>query len=231
MSTSVDLSGDHNKLALSYGAEMLDETAWGDDTRISKAGLLTVGAVHEGFWQCDGTSAVDDVLWGKFATADEVMTVCPTTGAAGEVAYTLKSAVARYSPGAEVGAMLAFTVEASGTGKLVRATVMETGAKTSTATGTARELGAATAAQTIYAAMHITAVSGTNPTLDMVLQSDDAEGFTDPTDRITFTQADAVGAEWKDLGGEINDTWWRLSWTVGGTETPSFTVLVVVGIL
>jgi hypothetical protein len=37
----VDYSADIAELTLNYGSEMLDETAMGDDTRISKGGLKT----------------------------------------------------------------------------------------------------------------------------------------------------------------------------------------------
>jgi len=63
-----------------------------------------------------------------------------------------------------------------------------------------------------------------------VVQSDDAQAFLSPTDRITFAQATAIGAQWATpVSGAITDDWWRLSYTIGGTN-PSFMVIVVVGI-
>lgn len=38
---NVDYSDEIESLTLDYGAEMLDETAMGDDTRVNKGGLLT----------------------------------------------------------------------------------------------------------------------------------------------------------------------------------------------
>lgn len=43
---NVDYSDEVESIALNYGAEMLDETAMGDDTRINKGGLKT--------WSVDG---------------------------------------------------------------------------------------------------------------------------------------------------------------------------------
>lgn len=225
-----DLSGDMNKCALSYGAEMKDDTVFNDDTRSNKAGLLTVGAAHEGYWQAD-TDLVDDIIDAKFAVADEIMTICPTTGAAGEVAFSFKSLLANYNPNGAVGDLYAFSVDATGTGKLFKGTVMENATKTSTATGTARQLGAVTDSQKVYAALHVLAVEGTDPTLDVVIQSDNAEGFLSAADKITFTQMTDIGAQLLTADGAIADDWWRVSWTVGGTDNPSFTIVVVVGIL
>lgn len=48
----IDYSADMAELGLDYGAEMLDETAMGDDTRINKGGLKTwkiTGKAHQDF--------------------------------------------------------------------------------------------------------------------------------------------------------------------------------------
>lgn len=226
-----DLSGDMNKLALNYGAEMLDNTVFNNDTRSNKAGLFTVGAAHEGFWQAnDDDYQIEDILMSKFAAANEIMTVCPEKGAVGEVGYSFKSILASYVPDGAVGELFKFTLDASGTGKLIRGTIMENAIKTSTGDGVASQLGKILETQKIYAAMHVLAVNGTNPTLDMILQSDDAVGFSDPLDRITFEQVNSIGAQWKELAGAVTDDWWRLSWTIGGSDNPKFTVVVVVAI-
>lgn len=225
-----DISGDLNKVALSYGAELQDDTVFGDTTRSNKAGLKTIGAALEGFVQSDGTDAIEDIIWDKFATADEVLTISPESGAAAEVAFSFKSVLANYSPGGQVGDLYAFSVDANGTGTIYRGTIMETGAKTVTADGTARELGAVSSTQKLYASLHVIAASGTTPTLDVVIQSDDAQGFLSATNRITFAQMTTIGAQLLTADGAITDTWYRAVMTLGGTS-PSFTVVIVVGIL
>ena len=225
-----DLSGDMNNMGIDYGAELQDDTTMGDDTRSNKSGLKTVGAAHEGFWQADDV-LVSDTLWERFAIENEVMTVAPETGAVAETAYSFHSVLAEYSPGGSVGDMLAFTVNASGTGTLYKGTIVEASEKLITGSGTARELGAVAAGQKVYASLHVLAVSGTNPTLDVVIQSDDAELFGDSTARITFAQMNAIGGQLLAADGAVTDEWWRAVWTVGGTDDPAFTILVVVGIL
>lgn len=227
-----DLSGDHNALAMLPEIEPLDATAFGMGTRKHIAGLKTLTFNHQGIWNA-GTGAVEDVLHGDLGVVNKPMTIAPKTGAEGEVAYFLRSHISAYRPGASIGELFAFSVEGevSDSVGVIRGTVLGTGAKTATGDGTAYQLGAVASGESLYAVMHVTAVSGTNPTLDVILESDDAEGFPSGTTRITFTQATAIGSEWATpVAGPITDDWWRLSYTIGGTDTPTFTVAIIVGI-
>jgi len=225
-----NLSADLNQLGLEYSAQEIDKTVFGSGSVQRIAGLLDFKFNHRGFFEA-GSDQVDEIIWNKFAVADEIMTVCPTDGVAGEKAFSLKNIAANYAPGAAVGELFAFDLSGSGSGsKLIRGIIMETGARTTTGAGIVRQLGTVAEGKKVYAVMHVLAVSGTTPTLDMVIQSDDAEGFASPTDRITFSQASDVGAQWATpVSGEITDTWWRASWTIGGTD-PSFTVIVIIAI-
>lgn len=230
-----DLSTDFSRHSLTYEAEILDNTVFGDSGRGKIAGLTNVSSDHDGFAQTDSSATpvlVEDVLAPLVGGAtDQVITLAPDGATAGSLAKFYKAIFAKYAPGAQVGELLAFNLTAEGQEGLKSGTIMVNTALTSTGTGTARQLGAATATQKLYAVMHILAVSGTDPTLDMVVQSDNAEGFPSATDQITFTQASAVGAEWgTPVDGPITDDWWRLSYTIGGSDDPSFTVVVVVGI-
>ncbi len=222
-----DISGDLNTVALSYGVDMADDTAMGDDTRSNKAGLKTVGLGMEGFVQSDGADAIEDILWDKFATAGEVITVAPETGAVVETAFSFRSLIATYTPGGSVGDMYSFNSDANGTGDLYKGTIMESEVKTATGNGTARELGDVAAGQKVYASLHVLAASGE---LDVIIQSDDAVGFAAPTDRITFDQMTAIGAQLLTLDGPVTDDWWRVRVVIGG-GAPSFTIAVVIGIL
>lgn len=226
-----DLSGHSNKLALKHKAEMLDDTVFGASTKSRVMGLKDVELTGGGFFEANSADyKSDDIINAKLAVADTLVTVCPTDGAAGEVAFFFPAMLAEYKPGASVGELLVFEISANGCNTLARGTIMENGAKSATANGTARNLGAVTASQKLYAAMHVLAVSGTTPTLDMLIQSDDAEGFASATTKITFAQKTAIGSQWAiPVAGAITDTWYRASWTIGGTD-PSFTVAVIVAI-
>lgn len=228
---SYDLSSDIFQIELASQRAKKDKTVFGDDTEHSIPGLFQHTLNHQGYHQADANDfQVDDILDSLNGSVDDIVTVCPTGGAAGELAYFLKSMETEYGLIGQVGEIFAFRLSAEGVSEMVRGTVMNNSALTATGTGTARQLGAVTADQKVYAAMHVTAVSGTNPTLDMVLQSDDAEGMASATSRITFAQATAITSEWLTADGPITDDWWLPSFTVGGTDTPSFTVILVVGI-
>ena len=188
-----DLSGSHNELSLAYGADMLDKTAFGTSSRQRRAGLKNVECSHSGFWE-GGDNNVDDVLFDNLSLPNQVMTVCPTDGSFGEVAFTFQNVIGEYSPGGNIGELMRFNFAAYGEGDLVRGTVMETGTKTASGNGTARQLGAVQSGQKLYAALHVIAVSGTTPSLTVVVQSDDTSDFLSPTDRITFAAATAIGA-------------------------------------
>lgn len=226
-----DLSGASNQLELGYEFDKVEVKHFGQGCHYYVPGLARLTYNLQGNAASDGTDESEDVLWDNIATADVPTTWCPETGAAGEVAYFAKALETSYQFGGAVGEMNAFT--ASGEGEnapLVRGMVLENGAKSASGSGTARNLGAVASTQHLYACLHILAVSGTLPTLDVIIQSDDAEGFASPVTRATFTQASAIGAQFlTPVAGPITDTWWRAQWTLGGT-TPAFTIALSMGI-
>lgn len=229
---SFDMSGDMNALALTNSAEMKDGTTFGQTTRINKAGLKSIVAQHEGLWDSDGTDEPDDVFFSRVGTANIPVTISPQTGADGEVAYIFRAVHSEYAPGAQVGELFAFSVSMEGDdgAPLVRGMVLHPAtARTATANGTARELGAVSATQKLYGALHVIAASGTLPTLDVIVQSDTAEGFPSAATALTFAQKTAIGSDWQTLAGALTDTWYRVRFTIAGTN-PSFTFVVAVGI-
>lgn len=222
-----DLSGYLNALGLEYGAEPQDDTVFGDDTRSMVGGLKTVSMAHEGLWD----ETPDEDLFGAIGVVDKPVTIGPLTGAAGEVGYINRVLTASYQPGAEIGQLLKFSVAMQATDKLVRGTILHNTAQTSSGDGTGYQVGAVGAGQSLYAALHVYAASGTSPTLDVIVQSDDNGGFSSPTSRITFTQATDRTSEWATpVAGAITDDYWRVNFTIGGTG-PSFSFIVTIGIL
>jgi hypothetical protein len=224
-----DLSGDMNAIALDYGAEIKDKTTFGNTTRRKLAGLKTLAFSHQGFWN-GGANAVDDVLFSRVGS-QVVMTVAPETIAAGDRAFINNVILGDYNPGAAIGEVFQFSVTGEAGDNFIRGTVEFNGAAVGTGSGnsTGRQLGALTAAQRMYAALHVTAKSGT-PTLDVTVKSDDNSGFTTPVTRGTFAQKTNIGAEWLVINGPQTDGWWRISYTIAGT-TPTFDFMVTLGIL
>lgn len=93
-------------------------------------------------------------------------------------------------------------------------------ARTATANGTAFDT---TNIDSVNGSCVVTAASGTNPTLDVILQT-----TTDGTTYYTvgaFTQKTAITAAEAKTFGPLGDTSrWR--WTIGGTDTPTFTFAI-----
>jgi len=222
-----ELHGSLNAMALEYSAEMLDDTTFGHDTKSNKGGLKTVKAQHEGLWDSD---TLDPALFGLIGTADKPMTISPVAGAVGDIAYFFLSNLATYNPASgSVGEIVGFSVAADSTGNLIRGEILlNSAALTASGNGTARELGAVSATQSLYASLHVMSASAAD-TLDVVVQSDVDANFSTPTTQITFTQATAATSEWKTAAGAIADTFYRISYTIAGTS-PSFSAVVAVGI-
>ena len=224
----VDLSNFASQVALDLSAEAKDSTCLGHTTRRRKGGLKDTALSAAGFFEA---AEPDATLFAAAGASDKIITVSHSQ-TIGNIAYFLKALLGEYEPfGGSVGDLAGFRLNAGcSDGDLIRATLMEFDTETASANGTGRQLGAVSASQSVYAALHILTVSGTSPTLDLKIQSDDNASFTSATDRITFSQATAVGAQFGSLAGAITDDYWRAVWTIGGTDDPTFRFAVSVGI-
>lgn len=112
----------------------------------------------------------------------------------------------------------------------VRGKIVEyNAARSTTGTSASLTMPAAATGERLWIAVHVTAVSGTTPTLDLILQSDADSGYGSPTTRITVPQFTLVGSYITYLAGPVTDVEYRISATVAGT-TPSFTYMVAIGI-
>lgn len=227
-----DLSGDLNTLELSLEAETQDVTTFNDGgwTKVAP-GLKTGNFSYEGYFTA-GAGTISEHIDTEFATTGTVLTLA-TSASDGVPAYLSKSATAQVQVlGGSVGE--AGKISASGTAStdVVRGTILlpSSAAKTATGNGTGQQLGALSSSQALYASLHVVSVSGTGtPTLTVKVQSDDNSGFTSATDQITFTAATSTGAQWGTKAGAVTDDYWRVSYTISGTN-PSFTFVVAAGI-
>lgn len=156
--------------------------------------------------------------------------VAPGGGAtAGDSVWFVRGRLARYVPwGGAVGEASAFAFEvasdAAGLGGFVGAPLVS---RSAPLTGTAVAMTGPTASQYLYAALFVTAASGTD--LAVKVQSDDGAGFATPTDRVTFSTVSAIGDQWgaKVAGDLSTETHWRVVATIG---TGSFTFACVFGV-
>lgn len=222
----LDLSNSMNQVLLEHSADAKDSTCLGHTTRRRAGGLKQSIFSGAGFFEA---AEPDKSLFNAVGAADKVITVSYSQSL-GEVAYFLKAMLGEYQPlGADVGELAGFQLNAGcSDGALIRGTLMELSTQSASGNGTGRQLGAVSATQRVYAALHVLSVSA-GDTIDLKIQSDDNAGFSSPTDRITFSQASAVGAQFGSLAGAITDDYWRAVWTLGGASI-SIRFAVAIGI-
>lgn len=231
-----DLSGELSSLNLEFGADTPDVTTLRDTARRRLAGLLDVSSTHQGWYSSDGAlDSVDLDLFSQVGAGPLLISAAAEGAPLGQVSYSWKALTADYSPGASVGEVFAFNFNTTGDSHLARGEVMENAAAAFTfvgiTQGTSNQLGAALAEDTIYSSVHVVAVSGTSPTLDLTVESDDADAspFASGVTRFTHTQFTGVGSEQLTLVGPVTDDWWRYVIDIGGT-TPSFLMFLSLAI-
>lgn len=92
------------------------------------------------------------------------------------------------------------------------------GEVTATGDGTAVNYGAGDAHERTYMC-NVTAVSGTNPTLDIAIKESSDDSTYKPF--LSFPQITAIGQYY--VTGRSNQPYRRETHTIGGTNTPKFT--------
>jgi len=229
---SYDITTDLKSVVISPTQDIRDSTTLGSAERTKAVGLKHCTFSGEGFAQTNTAAfEVEDVINAYYGTDNVLTSVFPYDEAAGNNGYVFYTDMAEFSLGGSIGEMYGFTIRGEGSGKLIHSTVEKTGNITATGNSTGTQLGALAAGQTLYAAMHVVTVSGTNPTLDVTIESDDNADFTSATTRATFTQATDETNEMETVSGAVTDDYWRMAYTVGGTDTPTFNVMLSMGIL
>jgi len=214
-----------NSMALEYGAETVETTVLGDDTRKYAGGLKTVTAQAEGLFTA---AQPDAALFSAVGVANQPFTF-GTDDTAGAVAFSFKSLLSQYTPLQNaVGDVIGYSLGAEATGDLIRGRlVLNAEALTASGSGSGVEMGATASGQTLYGVLHV--LSAGTGTLDAVVESDADNTFASPTTRITFDQASAIGSQWKTAAGPITDTWFRVDYTIAGAS-PDFDAVVFLGI-
>ena len=217
-----DMSGQMNAIGVEYGVDALDGTVYGVDTRVNASGLKTTTMSHQGYWAAADDKHVFDRIGGK-----ATVSILPSGSSEGDVAYFNEVIHSTYTLGGAVGELLPFSFDSEAAGPLVKGVVLNNFVQvTGNGNSTGEQVGAVSAGESLYAALHITALTG--GTLTVSIQSDNNSGFTSPITQATFTAATVPGAELKIVAGAITDDYWRAVWTLTGG---SATFIVSAGIL
>jgi len=206
-----DIGGYSNAVELAVEREALDNTCFGATYRSKVGGMFDGTVTLAGF--LDTAADPNDHLHGLIGT-EGVMTIAPVADTVGNTAYSLNLTEFSLTRGASVGELHGFNVTAQvsdGVGVVRGQMLIAKTPLTTTANGTAVQVGAISSTQTGYGALHV--FSGTSGTLDVKIQSD-TSGFPSATDRITFTQATGATSQWSTVAGAVTDDYWRVSYTI-----------------
>ncbi len=226
-----DISGQSNVARVTVEREELAAPLFGSTATRVTAGLWMAQLSAQGLTDF-APGAIQNILRGTFGQTVNVITTVSPTGVDGSYAETFlaRTFELKQLDDVPVGQLSAFAITAKSRGTVpVKGTLLFNSTDTANGTGTGRQLGSVAAGQSVYAGLHVFAASGTTPTLDVVIESDDNSGFTSAATRLTHAQKTTAGSDWQSAAGAITDDWWRVSYTITG-GTPSFTFAVVVGI-
>jgi hypothetical protein len=231
---SADLTTVNNKVEVKAEAERQDATAFSASGVVWKETLLGVRSTEiaaEGQWEAGDLSKVDNVSFADLGSVTPWM-VGPESADVSSLAYLTGLLRGEYQLGGSIGDVAPWTASGEGTYPLVRGVVGHPPgtARTASGTGTALEMTAVSATQSLYAGLHVLSVAGTStPTLTVRIESDVDTGFGSAVTVGTFTAATALTSQFLEIPGAITDDCFRVAWTISGTN-PSFLFLVSLGI-
>ena len=227
LANEYDLSGDSNNAKVEVTVADLDATTFGNTSVVRQAGLIDWNLAAEGFY-----SAASDAALSADVGANNVIAVAPANVDGGQ-AYVGTSLQTKYEISGAVGELAKFSLSAAGSVRpqLQRGTIaLPRAVRTASGFGSNVQLGGIAAGQTLYAFVHVLGLpTGTAPTLNVVIQSSASAGFSSPTNQVTMNGLTA-GATIGTKPGAVTDTYWRVSYVIGGT-LPSFTTFVTLAIL
>lgn len=231
--SAADLTGHSNQIELSTEIEEKNVTNFkSEGWTESIGGLASTSITGGGQWEAGDPGLVDNESWADLAGRTiHPWTVCPRSAAVGELSWFTRVLRSSYKIGDTVGEVAPWEASASGTSPLLRGTSAHPPgtAETADGAGDGLELGEVADGQRIYAALHVLSVSGSSPSLTVEVESDVDNTWSNPATQISFDAATAVGGQFASAMGPITDTWWRVTWTITGTD-PSFLFLAALAI-
>lgn len=228
-----DIGGLTNAVTLSFSADAKETTDIEAESISRLSGIESSSVEISGF---SDASTEDEAHFNRLGGAKVPVTLAPINGAAvGERAFFLEAPQFTYNVTGQVGEVFTFEGSFGGASRLVRGVVEDLSiatAKTASGSSAGNQLGAVTADQTLFAVLQVVESDGDgSQTLDVVIQSDDNAGFTSATTRITFAQVTTTtAAEMKSVAGAITDDYFRANFTIAGTGSPSFKLILAFGI-
>ncbi len=230
-----DISCFVNNIDLTQDIDLPEVTTFCDDTRRYINGLKNATGSLGGFIDDDADTGIDAILQATFnVPTSSIWTDAPNGFTVGNFVYLFRALINSYNTTQPVDGVEAFTADLQLDGDLSRGFSLHANAA-EIVSGTSASIdlqnsqgydGAVTSTTGFVAHLHVCAVSGTVPTLDVLLEdSPDDMVFTGIAGG-GFAQNTAIGCErLETTAGATVDQFVHADWTIAGT-TPSFTFVV-----
>lgn len=217
----VDISAEAHEVSLGGEVDVLDVTNYAGNGWQECLGSMRRGEVSLMAFLND-TANPDKVIW-DIQQAPFYIHPNAYPPVNGGLAFLIHGTRMQQNRKYQVGQVAAIDLKISNnSGPVLRGiTLHHVDGLSGTVNGTAFNHGAVASNERVYADLMVRSISGLYPTLDVTVESDTV-GFPTPTTRITFDQVTDVSAEStryqsKSAAGPITDTYWRGTFTVGGT--------------
>ena len=235
---SIYISPRANAAALSQAVSALDDTVFGQDTMSNLPGMRSIACSVSGLY--DPGPEYDAALSSQLGVAGAPFTLTDSTSVT-SLAYFFNAMISEYSPlQNSVGELAGFncgavaTKTTSGNADLVRGQVgFWTENFTTSANGTAVNLGAATTSQRVGAALHVFSIPSSTFTSAFTIQSaaSSAASSSQWTTQFTFNTFSTKGSTFLTSTGNVTDTWWRFTHaTVSSSQSTGISAAGVFGI-
>jgi len=213
-------STEFSKIKLTLNQPAKERTAFQDVARCYLPGIYDATAEGEFYYQTGG-----QLVAGKMEQATDgpspgaFVPIILTLGAdlvVGNIVNIWKGVPAKLPIGAQHGEVLKATLNVEAADRSVQATRLLRAPNAVTGTsglGTPINLGLIGAGQTVYAALHVLATTGTAPGITFTVSWSSSSGFPLNNSVVGFNiGTTAVGAEWQSGGVAGNGPWFAARW-------------------
>ena len=230
-----DFGGVTNRAEISIDNPTPEVTAFNDGDATYVEGKPTFTFNIQGL-HSTATPNYDGEMFTDLTSEARRVGIYPNQAAVGERGYEGDCNISDEPIITRLQEAIALNVTWQGDTPVLRAQVLyKNAAVAASENGTAYQTGSVSATQKVVGILRLLSApggAGTN-TCDVVVASDDAQGFVSGVTRLTFTQLNQASValhEVQSANGAITDTWWRVQVTIAGTGSRTFDLLVVIGI-
>ncbi len=189
------LSGDANRVALTFGVDAAEDTTFEQGSKDFLEGDYGWTSSMDGYWNA-GSSRIDNAIYDIIGKGTQVVSIFPNGTTIANVGYEGKGILSSFTPEATVGGAVSFSAELQGSDHLFRSNILHSGLLTVTGTSTAQNIGTAGAVRGIVGVFRTNkGIGGTDShgTMDAAIWASDAEGGTYGK-IFSFTQVTTPGA-------------------------------------